>query len=491
MDDPTPRPGPPEGASPRRVAVVGAGLGGLSAAHAIRRHAEERGEALELEVWEATDRPGGQLRTVSEDGFLIEWAANAFRSGVGPNADLVARLGLEGEQVHANPAANRRYVFHGGRLHLMPSGPISLLEFEPLSVEGRFRILAEPFLAQRVDHEETVFDYAARHIGPEAAEILLGTMVRGVYGGDAHQLSVDAAFPVMRQMERDHRSLVVAGIAGTRERMQERKTTWSFRDGMNVIIDALAADLGDAVRTSTPALGLAVDGIGGGYLLTGPDGVPERFDDVVLAVPPGAAAKLLSSVDGADAHEVARDVALAVAHELSGIPSGAIGMVALGFPAAAFRTPPDGFGFLVAPGEELDVLGVLVESNVFPHRAPDGTVLVRVIMGGVAGPPIDELADAEMERIALTAVDRAWGLVEGTDGAPLRAWVGRQDRGIPQYVVGHQARLDRIETRLRALPGIHLAGNAYRGIAVGKLVEDAEVVADAVWTSRRGTSAWA
>ena len=468
MNEPTARPRPSPGVSRRRVAVVGAGLGGLTAAHAIRRHAEERGEALELEVWEAADRPGGQLRTVTQDGFLIEWAANAFRSGVGPTADLVARLGLEGEQVHANPAANRRYVFHGGRLHLMPSGPISLLEFEPLSVEGRFRILAEPFLAQRVDHEETVFDYAARHIGPEAAEILLGTMVRGVYGGDAHELSVDAAFPVMREMERDHRSLVVAGIAGTRERMKERKTTWSFRNGMNVIVDALAADLGDAVHTSTPALGLAVDPAGEGYLLTGPGGTSQRFDTVVLAISPRPAAELLASTDA----EAAR--------ELSGIPSGTIGMVAMGFAAEAFRTPPDGFGFLVAPGEELDVLGVLVESNVFPHRAPAGTVLVRVIMGGVAGPAIDQLSDAEMERIARTAIDRAWGLVDGPEAKPLRSWVGRQDRGIPQYVMGHQARLDRIESRLRDLPGIHLAGNAYRGIAVGKLVDDAEVVANAV-----------
>jgi len=469
MSVPTEGTRPRRGHAPRRVAVVGAGLGGLTAAHAIRRHAQERGEALELEVWEASDRPGGQLRTVIEDGFLIEWAANAFRSGVGPNAELVARLGLEGEQVHANPAANRRYVFHGGRLHMMPSGPISLLEFEPLSPEGRFRILAEPFLAQRVDHEETVFDYAARHIGPEAAEILLGTMVRGVYGGDAHELSVDAAFPVMRQMERDHRSLVVAGIAGTRERMQERKTTWSFRRGMNVIIDALADDLGDAVRTSMPASELSVDPNAGGYLLTGPDGVSPPFDAVVLAVPPRPAAELLASA-GPEA-----------ARELSGIPSGTIAMVAMGFRADAFRTPPDGFGFLVAPGEDVDVLGVLVESNVFPHRAPEGAVLVRAILGGVAGPPIDAMSDDEVERIARTAVDRAWGLVDGPAGAPLRSWVGRQERGIPQYVMGHQARLDRIQVRLRELPGVHLAGNAYRGIAVGKLVEDAEVVANAVW----------
>ena len=451
-------------AAPLRVAVVGAGLGGLTAAHAIRRHATERGRALELEVWEASDRPGGQLRTVIDDGFLVEWAANAFRTGLGPTADLVARLGLQAEQVHADPAANRRYVFHGGQLHLLPSDPISLLNFAPMSREGRLRVLAEPFLAERVDQEESVHDYAARHIGPEAAEVLLGTMVRGVYGGDAKALSVDSAFPVMREMERDHRSLVIAGIAGMPKRMREGKTTWSFRGGMNVLTDALAEDLGDAFQARTAAHSLAVDTASDRYLLQRSDGTSSAFDAVVLALPPRAAAALLEPIDHG------------AATELTAIPLAPIGMVALAFAREAFATPPDGFGFLVAPGEDLPVLGTLIESNVFPNRAPPATVLVRVIMGGVDGLPLDELSDAELERMALEAVDRAWGRT----GAPLRSWVGRQDRGIPQYVLGHQARLDRIDARLRRFPGVHLAGNAYRGIAVGRLVDDAELVADAV-----------
>ncbi len=449
---------------PARIAVVGAGLGGLSAAHAIRRRGLELGLAPHVAVWEAAERPGGQLRTVIEDGYLVEWAANAFRTGTGPTADLVARLGLQAEQVHADRAAERRYVFHGGRLHLLPSDPVSLLNFTPLSRDGRLRVLAEPFLAEQVDHEESVFDYAARHIGAEAAEVLLGTMVRGVYGGDAHALSVDAAFPVMREMERDHRSLVIAGIAGMPQRMREGKTTWSFRGGMSVLIDALAADLGPGLRLRTPALGLEADP-SGGFLLRGVEGDAERFDAVVLALPPETAADLLEPLDAP------------AAAELRGIPTGPIGMVALAFEQGAFVTPPDGFGFLVAPSEDLQVLGCLIESNVFPGRAPDGQLLVRVIMGGVADPDLAARSDADLAAIALDALDRAWGLTD----PPLRSWVGRQSRGIPQYVVGHLGRLDRIQARLGRFPGLHVAGNAYRGIAVGKLVDDAEVVAAAVW----------
>ncbi len=447
-----------------RVAVVGAGLGGLTAAHAIRRFAGERGRALELEVWDANDRPGGQLFSVREDGFVVEWAANAFRTGVGPTADLLARLGLQAEQVHADPAANRRYVFHGGRLHLLPSDPISLLNFAPMSPEGRLRVLAEPFLTYRAGEEESVFDYAARHMGPEAAEVLLGTMVRGIYGGDARKLSVDAAFPIMREMERDHGSLVVAGLAGMQKRMRERKTTWSFRGGMRTLVDRLAEELGGALRLDTAAAVLSAEAAGG-FRLRAADGDERPFDAVVLALHPAAAAGLVAPLDT----EAAR--------ELAGIPNAPIGMVAMAFARDALRTPPDGFGFLVAPSEDLRVLGILIESNVFPGRAPDGTVLVRAIMGGVDDPGFDDRSDADIEAIALDAVDRAWGLAS----APLRTWVGRQGRGIPQYVIGHHARLARIEGRLARFGGLHLAGNAYRGIAVGKLVDDAEVVASAVW----------
>jgi oxygen-dependent protoporphyrinogen oxidase len=455
----------------RRVAVVGAGLGGLAAAEAVRAHAERLGRPVRVEVWEAGASPGGQLRTTVEDGYVIEWAANAFRTGVGPTADLVARLGLEEERVEAERAANRRYVFHGGRLHLLPSDPVSLLTFEPMSKEGRLRILAEPFRAERVDHEETVFAYAARHIGPEAAEMLLGTMVRGVYGGDAHQLSVDAAFPVMREMERDHRSLVVAAIAGMRDRMRERKTTWSFRGGMAAIVDRLAEGLGDALRLNAPVAAVRPRPDGGVALEPG-DGSVERYDDVVLALPPEAIGPLIRPLDEE------------AAEELEATPTAPIGAVALAFDQAAFETPPDGFGFLVAPSEGLQVLGVLIESNVFPGRAPEGKVLLRAIQGGTGNTPIDQRSDEDLIAAAVDLIDRAWGLADG----PERSWLLRQERGIPQYVLGHGPRLDRIEARLRAHGRLHLAGNAYHGIAVGKLVDDAERVAAAIWGESEATA---
>jgi protoporphyrinogen/coproporphyrinogen III oxidase len=450
--------------APLRVAVVGAGLAGLTAAHAVRRHARERDVALELQVWEAGDVAGGQIHTRAEEGFLVEWAANAFRTGRGASLDLLTSLGLTAERVEARPEARRRFVLHGGRLHRLPSGPASVLSFAPLSRTGRWRVLAEPFLASRVDHEESVHDFAARHLGAEAADVLLGTMVRGVYGGDARRLSVDAAFPVMREMERDHRSLVVAGLAGARARRREGRATWSLRGGMGSLVGRIAEDLGGSLRTGVHALRLNRSERSNRFVLRSGGGEEGEFDRVVLATPASATGALLADVDDAAAAEVAA------------IPTAPIGMAAYAFTIDAFREPPGGYGFLVAPGQDLPVLGVLVESNVFPGRAPAGTVLVRVILGGSDTPDLAHRCEEDLRASALDTLDRAWGL----RSEPLRTWFRRQEHGIPQYVLGHGARLERLAARLRAYPGLHLAGNAYRGVAVGRLVEDAEVVATAV-----------
>ena len=447
----------------RRVAVVGAGIAGLSAAHALRRHASERGERIDLSVLEAGDAVGGQLQSIREDGYLVEWAANAFRTGVGPTQDLVQRLGLAAERVVASPDANRRFILHGGRLHALPSGPASLLRFTPMSLLGRLRIAAEPFTARRVEREETVFDYAARHIGREAAEVLLGTMVRGVYGGDARALSVDAAFPIMKTMEREHRSLVIAGIRGAKQRKAEGKATWSFRGGMHTLMGALADDLGDTVRTGAPVRALAHDP-DVGFTLTLGAGERSRYDAVVLATPPRVSAPLVEPLDHA------------AAVEIGGIEAAAIAMVALAVPRSQFATPPDGYGFLVAPSEPLDVLGVLFESNVFPMRAPEGHALVRVIMGGAARPDVLSLGDDALVATARDVLERTLGL----RGPHARAWIYRNPAAIPQYRLGHRDRVARIEERLRRFPGLEVAGNAYRGIAVGAIVEDAEGIATRV-----------
>ena len=459
--EPAPRAADPQGAL--RVAVVGGGLAGLTAAPAVRTEAARRGVRLELAVYESGDRAGGQLTTLREGGYLVDWGANAFRTGLGPSLDLLDELGLSSERVEASRAANRRFVFHGGRLHAFPSDPIGLLGFRPLSLAGRLRVMAEPIVARRVAHEESVHAYAARHVGSEAAQVLLGTMVRGVYGGDARALSVDAAFPVMRTMEREHRSLVVAGVAGARARKRLGKTTWSLARGMGSLLEALADTLAPDVHLRSPVAALtnSEGGDGRAYRLRLADGQERVADAVVVATPPTQAARLLERLD------------VAAAGEIGGIATAAVAVVALGYPKDAFRRPPEGYGFLVAPGEGPRILGALFESNLFPNRAPAGHVLVRAILGGVERPDVATTAEA----VLVDDVRAALAAALGSIGEPTRVWVEPRAGAIPQYLLGHRERIARLDARLARYPGVRVIGNAYRGVAVGSIVEEARAVA--------------
>jgi oxygen-dependent protoporphyrinogen oxidase len=443
-----------------RVAILGAGIAGLTLAHTLRRGAAQGGRPLELEVFEAGPRAGGRIRTTEADGFLVEWAADAFQTGSGPALALLGELGLKKERVQASPSAARRYVFARGKLHRFPMGPASLLRFGAISPWSRLRLCAEPLVASRIAREETVHQFAARHMGEEAARVMIGAFVRGVYAGDARKLSVDAAFPRMRELERKYRSLFVAMAKEGRP----GQALWSLAHGMGSLVDRLAESLGPALRLKMPALRLSRSPE---YALPTPftvrfaNGESRSFDAVVVAMPPADAAALL------------RDLDSAAGKALREIPTSGVAVVALAFRNEAFRSKPDGYGFLVAPGESLPILGALFESNLFPGRAPEGFTLVRAFLGGVDRPELVTEPDAKLIGLACEALDRALGL----KGGPERTWVMRQESAIPQYMLGHRERVASVMKRLGAFPGLYVAGNAYRGVSVGSIVEDSDRVA--------------
>jgi len=446
-----------------RVAIVGAGIAGLSLAHTLRREAARRGAALDVTVLEAGERAGGRIRTTREDGYQIEWAANAILGAEGPVWRVAEEVGLAPERVIARPDAARRYICRGGALHLVPLSPGALLRFGAISPGARLRVVLEPFFARRVNHDETVYEYASRHIGEEAARVMVGAAVRGIFAGDVRKLSVDSAFPIMREMERDHRSLVFAMIArmGAARKAARRRAArgdgadgggtpgsagapagaapkasaagpgqralWSFTRGLESYVEALAASLGEAVKLRSPVLSIERRA-GAGYALTLASGIRLEADAVVLATPPRGAAALLRSLEP----EAAR--------LLTGITSAGLTVVGMGFRPDAFRTPPDGYGFLVSPGEDLDILGALFESNLFPGRAPEGRVLVRAMVGGAERPELVTKTDAELIALSMKALDRTLGMRSG----PERTWIIRQEDATPQYAVGHRTVLKEI-----------------------------------------------
>lgn len=476
-----------------RIAVVGGGIAGLATALAIADRARRAARPLELTVVEGAPRIGGNLRTERDGGYTVEWGPNGFLDNVPATLELVDRVGLRDELQPADASAAKRFLYRGGRLHELPLSPLAFFGCPVLSVGGRLRVLAEPWTRPRpAGVDETVDAFATRHIGAEAARVLVGAMVSGVFAGDSRKLSLASAFPKMAEMEAAHGSLVRAMIARGRERRRAKKrlaelaargedapelrrpggpagpggTLTSFRSGIETFVTALAAALPAAVETGRPVARLLPAPLGAAarWRLELAGGGAIEADQVVLALPAGAASALAAPFDPG------------LAATFAEIPTAPLAVVALGFDAAALGRAPHGFGFLAPRGEGLRILGCLWDSSIFPGRAPAGKVLLRAMIGGATDPAAIALTDDELLAAVRADLERAMAIrVE-----PERTWIFRHGQGISQYVVGHRERLAAIDRALAGWPGLHVAGQSYRGVAMNACVEDAGRIADRV-----------
>jgi len=474
-----------------RIAVVGGGIAGLATALAIADRARRAARPLELTVVEGAPRIGGNLRTERDGGYTVEWGPNGFLDNVPATLELVERLGLGAELQPADASAAKRFLYRGGRLHELPLSPLAFLGCPVLSVGGRLRVLAEPWTRPKpAGVDETVDAFATRHIGAEAARVLVGAMVSGVFAGDSRRLSLASAFPKMAEMEAAHGSLVRAMIAKGRERRRAKRrlaelaargedapelrrpggpagpggTLTSFRGGIETFVTALAAALPVAVETGRPVARLLPAPLGAAarWRLELAGGRAIEADQVVLALPAGAASALAAPFDPG------------LAATFAEIPTAPLAVVALGFDAAALGRTPQGFGFLAPRGEGLRILGCLWDSSIFPGRAPAGKVLLRAMIGGATDPAAIALTDDELLAAVRADLERAMAIrVE-----PERVWVFRHRQGISQYTVGHGERLAAIDRALAGWPGLHVAGQSYRGVAMNACVEEAGRIAD-------------
>jgi protoporphyrinogen/coproporphyrinogen III oxidase len=453
----------------RRAIVIGGGPSGLVLARALADGGGgPAGAGLDVTLYEARERPGGKAWTERERGYTIERGPEGFLDSAPATLALARSLGLGERLLPARGAAAKRYLWARGALRPVPTNPAAFLASGILTLRGRLAVLGEPFRRPGPGGDESVAAFAGRRLGREAAETLVGAMVRGVYAGDAHEISMPSAFPRLAALEREHGSLVRAMIARRKSRAGgggpagPAGRITSFVGGMAELGAALAASLGPRFVPGRPAA--AVRRAGGGWRVEFADGGSEFCDRLALAVEPWSAARLLEGVDRA------------LAEALALIPPAPAVVVALGFASENVRRPLDGFGFLVPPREPLRMLGCLWSSTTFAHRAPEGRVLLRVLLGGPSDPTAVELADDRLLALVLNELDRTVGLT----GAPELARVIRWPQAIPQYTVGHGERLRRIAERLQRLPGLHLAGNGYRGVALNDCVTSAQAVARAM-----------
>jgi len=458
-----------------RLVVVGGGITGLAAAHHALELARERRIALELTLVEARERLGGTIATERAGGFLIEAGPDSFLSEKPWALALCRRLALEDRLARTDDRYRKVFVWHAGRLHPLPDGwellaPTRLAPFlssRLFSWPGTLRMAFDLVLPRGIADDESLGAFLRRRLGREALERVAQPLVAGIYTADPDDLSLTATMPRFAELEKQERSIIL-GLRRARRRARETGVSgarWSLfvtlKEGMEDLVAALATRL----QPGTVLLKQRVAGVerrGDRWRVATAEGADLDADRVIVATESHAAARMLRYVDPT------------LATLLAEIPYASSATVTLGYRRADVPHPLDGFGFVVPRTEKRALLACTFSSVKYAGRAPEGDVLLRAFVGGALNEAVLELDDAPLVMRARAELREALGIT----AAPALARVFRWPKAMPQYHVGHLARVETIERRAGALPGLDLAGGAYRGVGIADCVRSGEAAAE-------------
>jgi oxygen-dependent protoporphyrinogen oxidase len=466
------------------VVVIGAGLSGLTVAYRIVERSRTARRPVEVIVLEAKDRVGGAIWTSRRDGFTIEGGADSFITNKPWAVDLCRGLGLGGQLIGTDEEHRRSFVVRQGRLCPVPEGFVllapnrigPLLTTPIFSLRGKLRMLLDLVLPRKDDDsDESLASFVKRRLGREALDRLVQPLVGGIYTADPNDLSLKATLPQFLAMEQEHGSLILAARRKAREaRWAERNASGaryglfvSLADGMDALPHALVSALpSGAVRTSSAVRRVSRNEPVSPWLVELLDGPPIEAQSVVMATEAHASARLLDGVDPA------------LALQLRSIPYASSSIVNIAYRRDQVEHPLDGFGVVVPALENRPILAVSFSSVKFPGRAPAGTVLMRVFLGGATQP---ELFDRDDDALSFIVRSELHDLL-GAKGEPLLVEVARHPRAMPQYTLGHLERIEAIRRLEARHSGLILTGNAFDGVGIPDCVRGAEIAAAAILT---------
>jgi oxygen-dependent protoporphyrinogen oxidase len=446
--------------------VIGGGISGLVCGHALRK------AGVDALVVEASDCAGGAIRTERRDGFLLELGPQSF-SGTAQMMQLFDELGIRQQVVQA-PAGAPRYVLVNGALQKVPMSPPAFLSSGFVGLGTKFALLRDVIgNSTPPESDESISDFVRRKFSAEMLDRLVGPFVSGVYAGDPEKLSLRSSFPMLFEAEKSKGSVVRGVISNAKKRTpdqpRQRPTLLSFGEGTQTFTDALAAKLGDRLLLNAEVTKIAPDDSGSQptykvALRTSAGGQSVAADHVVIATPTLAASALL------------REIEPVIANRLAEIEYASIAVVSLGYRSSDVGDPLHGFGFLVPRSVKVRTLGSVWNTSLFPGRAPADTALLTNFIGGATDPGAEQLPTDELVAIVHKEISQVLKI----RNSPTFSNVTPYSRALPQYNLGHAARLAAIDDARKQHSNLWFIGNYLRGPAVGACVEQALSVADQI-----------
>lgn len=409
----------------KKIAIIGGGISGLALLHfLIKKH----GADVSVTLYEHSASAGGNVRTFIEDEFLFETGPNGFLTNQPETLELIVDMGLKSDVIFSAKA--QRFIQVKNRLHELPTGPISFLKSSLLSPKGKYQLI-KGFLNDRVSLDQSVLEYATARFGQETAQLLIDPFVSGVFAGDASKLHMASAFGKM---------------LATKRKKSKKSHLCSFKLGMGQLTSRLSEQYAPMIKTSSVINSIEdIDA-----------------DHIICSAPAYSAASLFQRSNPV------------LTQLLESIYYAPVAVVGLGFDSFAFMNKPKGFGYLIPSSQGKEVLGVLLESNVFQARAPKDRMMLRVILGGRRHPDV-ALEDV---RILKERAEREIHEIYGLKKHSIKHWVKIWPKAIPQYELEYPKCRQLINHELAHMPKITLSGNYLGGVAVNDCIYNAKCIAN-------------
>jgi len=473
--------------SPKHVVVIGAGISGLACAYEIITKARKDNLPIELSVVERSPWIGGKILTSHADpSYTVEGGPDCFILEKPWALALVRELGMENELINTSNQASGTYIYSGKKLHRLPDGlimmiPTKIIPFATSSLiswPGKIRMGMDIVIPKRRETgDESLASFVIRRLGKEALDKIAEPLVGGIHAGNPDTMSLLSTFPRFLEMEQQSGSLIRGMFARKKamaEAMKKRPKTGapprtffiSMKNGMNQLTGALAEIIGrERIKTNQEVKTVVKKDHG--YTLQMADGQLLQADQLVMSSEAFATASMINKL------------APELAMTLEQIPYVSSSIISLVFRREDIHRPLDTYGFIVPRIEGRKIMATTWSSIKWPHRAPEDKLLMRAFVGGAQQPELAELNDEKI----LALVRRELTEIIGITAKPEQVWINRWPRGMPQYTLGHQERLEKIDQYADTLPGLHLTGAGYRGIGIPDCINNARKTGQKVLTN--------
>ncbi len=441
----------------RDIVIVGGGISGLTAAYTLAKAGRP------ATLVERAPELGGLLQTKKIGGCVVEAGPDSFLAAKPAATELINEVGLGGDLISSNDSQRVTYIRRHGRMVPMPDGLMMMVPTRiwpmvttPLLGWGtKIKMGLEYFRQAPVTDlpERSVADFVRDHYGQEAVDYLAEPLLSGVYGGDPAHLSVNSTLTRFVELEKRYGSLTRGTLAGRKKAPPSSGSLFrTLKGGLHDLVAALEARLTGIERVRGEVTSVR-QADGGFEILLNGEWVATRH--LVLATPAWQSAELL------------REAAPDLQRLLAEVDYSSSMTVALGYRDADLKQPLTGFGFLVPAKERESLVACTYVGRKFPHRTPEGTSLLRCFMGGAGRAAVLEQADEAIYAAARADLKRLLGLT----AEPVFGSISRWPRSMAQYTVGYGARIREIEERATKYAGLHLIGNAYRGIGIPDCIQ--------------------